>query len=208
MSNSPVQRLLTLPIDGLRPTQITVGFKDVELKRLTIRSLIVKADRLYNYLNAKRVSVVIGPGKIPYIVDGHALVRALYETRLQAAHCVVLEDYSTVATQDAFWEKMYSRRWVFPFDSDGHGPLPFSAIPLHVKDMTDDPFKSLASAVQRSGGFLPPSQPQDEWEWVQYLRSRVHGDPNANMPGALVDASHAAHMIEAAALPGFIPPGW
>ena len=68
-----------IPIKKLRPTQMTAGFREVELKRVEWRS----AGRKHQpeLLRKHVVPAVLGPGKAPYIVDHHHFALALLEEK-------------------------------------------------------------------------------------------------------------------------------
>lgn len=61
--------LLEIPLRQLRPTQMTVGFKEVDKKRKSWRKLGAKARQ--KAMDEELFPVVKGPGKIFYILDHH-----------------------------------------------------------------------------------------------------------------------------------------
>lgn len=76
-------RLSRIAIDKLRPTQIAVGFREVELKRKEWRETRKKDgdDFLGNHI----VPVVAGPKDRAYLIDHHHLVLALSKEGVEHA---------------------------------------------------------------------------------------------------------------------------
>ena len=64
-------------IDELRPTQITVGMREVETKRKRWREKGSKKE--VKFLEDHMIPVILGPKERHYIIDHHHLARALHE---------------------------------------------------------------------------------------------------------------------------------
>jgi hypothetical protein len=64
-------------IDDLRPTQITVGMREVEAMRKTWRTR--QGDKGAEFLGRHMIPVIVGPKDRYYIIDHHHLTRALHE---------------------------------------------------------------------------------------------------------------------------------
>ena len=60
---------------------------------------------------------------------------------------------------------------VHPFDEDGKRRA-YSDIPKSIEDMKDDPFRSLAGALRRKGGYAKDTTPFSEFLWADFLRRR------------------------------------
>ncbi len=63
-------------ISDLRPTQMTVGMREVERKARAWRER--PHDEAGRYLGERMIPAVIGPDKRPWIVDHHHLALALH----------------------------------------------------------------------------------------------------------------------------------
>jgi hypothetical protein len=87
-------------ISGLRPTQITVGFREVGEKRRQWRQHVEKDGS--EFLGRHMIPVVLGPKGKRYVVDHHHLARALLDEGVDEALVDVLADLSWL-TKDAFW---------------------------------------------------------------------------------------------------------
>ena len=64
--------LTPVPIQRLRPTQMTVGMHEVRVKRKTLRTR--KAARISKFLGDHLIPVILGPHRRHYIIDHHHLV--------------------------------------------------------------------------------------------------------------------------------------
>ena len=80
--------LKPVPILDLRPTQITVGFREVEKKRKRFKELSARAGD--NFLGRHMIPSVLGPKGRHYIIDNHHLARALHEDRVEAVLVTVV----------------------------------------------------------------------------------------------------------------------
>ena len=73
--------------------------------------------------------------------------------------------------------------------------------------MVDDPFRSLAGALRRRGGFAKDTTPYSEFLWADFLRRRLkRKQVDADFDGALEQALQFAHGGEADYLPGWCGP--
>ncbi|HEX7789417.1 MAG TPA: ParB-like protein, partial [Afipia sp.] len=69
--------LTPISILSLRPTQMTVGMKEVREKRKRWREN--KSKKRAKLLGTHMIPVVVGPDKKNYVIDHHHLARALHE---------------------------------------------------------------------------------------------------------------------------------
>ncbi len=106
-----------VPILSLRPTQMTVGMREVKEKRKRWREQ--KSDKKRAELLGKHmIPVVFGPDERYYVVDHHHLARALHDEGVKDILVTVIGDLRMVE-RDAFWGVMDNKRWVYPYDSKG-----------------------------------------------------------------------------------------
>ena len=78
MANTREPILHPIPILDLRPTQMTVGMREVKEKRERWREHHSKKKQ-GELLGRHMIPVVLGPDKRHYIIDHHHLARALHE---------------------------------------------------------------------------------------------------------------------------------
>jgi hypothetical protein len=198
-------RLTTVAIDDLRPTQITVGIREVNEKRKRWRELAAKAKAGGEFLGKHMIPVVLGPKGRNYVIDHHHLARALHEEGVKQVAVTHIANLSTL-DQDAFWRVMDNRSWMHPFDSRGER-RPYKDIPKSVAALVDDPFRSLAGELRRSGGFAKDTTPFSEFLWADFLRRRMkRKSVERDFPLAIKKAKKLAKGKDANYLPGWCGP--
>jgi hypothetical protein len=196
-------RLTTVAIDDLRPTQITVGIREVNEKRKRWRELAAKAGG--HFLGKHMIPVVLGPKGRNYVIDHHHLARALHEEGVKEVAVTHIANLSKL-DQEAFWKVMDNRSWMHPFDSRGDRRA-YKDIPKSVADLVDDPFRSLAGELRRAGGFAKDTTPFSEFLWADFLRRRMkRKSVERDFPLAIKKAKRLAKSKDAGYLPGWCGP--
>jgi hypothetical protein len=153
----------------LRPTQISVGMREVEDKRHRWREKDESKEK--EFLQNHVVPVVTGPKGRHYIIDHHHLVRALHEEGVKTVYVTTVVDLSRVE-KDAFWVVLDTRGLMHPFDDNGRR-RPYEDLPKSITGLIDDPFRSLAGELRRHGGFAKDTTPFNEFLWADFLRRRI-----------------------------------
>src|SRR5271168_3534213 len=147
MIREPIYK--STPLDELRPTQITVGMKEVEEKRRRWRDKHgVKAGE---FLASHMIPVVLGPKERRYVTDHHHLARALHEEGVKQVATAVVLDLSRLDLE-AFWVVLDNRGLMHPFD---------------------DQYRSRAGELRRGGGYAKDTTPFSEFLWADFLRRRI-----------------------------------
>jgi hypothetical protein len=196
-------RLTTVAIDDLRPTQITVGLREVNEKRRRWRELAAKAGG--EFLGKHMIPVVLGPKGRNYVIDHHHLARALHEEGVKEVAVTHIANLSKL-DQEAFWKVMDNRSWMHPFDNRGDRRS-YKDIPKSVADLVDDPFRSLAGELRRAGGFAKDTTPFSEFLWADFLRRRMkRKSVERDFPLAIKKAKRLAKSKDAGYLPGWSGP--
>ena len=184
----------------LRPTQISVGMREVEDKRHRWREKGAAKEK--EFLQNHVVPVVTGPKRRHYIIDHHHLVRALHDEGLTTVYVTTVVDLSRVE-KDAFWVVLDTRGLMHPFDDKGRR-RPYEDIPKSVTGLVDDPFRSLAGVLRRHGGFAKDTTPFNEFLWADFLRRRIKRKLVENdFEEALKQALKLARTDDADYLPGW-----
>ncbi len=190
-------------IADLRPTQMTVGLREVKAKRKQWRGL--KDKQRAAFFGKHMIPVVLGPKKHHYIIDHHHLSRALHEEGIGQVLVSVVANLSTLEP-DAFWIFLDHRGWTHPYDTSGKR-CDFDAIPKMVSQLVDDPFRSLAGEVRRAGGFAKDTAPFGEFLWADFLRRRLKRSVvEDDFPAAVAKAMAMAKSGDAHFLPGWCGP--
>ena len=192
-----------IPILDLRPTQMTVGMREVKEKRKRFAEQDEKKQS--KTIGKHMIPVVVGPDKRYYVVDHHHLARALHEEGIKDILVTVIGDLRMVG-RDAFWGVMDNKRWVYPYDAKGERRH-FKDLPKSIKDLKDDPYRSLAGELRRAGGFAKDTTPFSEFLWADYLRRQVpRKTVEDHFSKALETALSAAKSDDAIYLPGWCGP--
>ena len=100
---------------------------------------------------------------------------------------------------------MQASDFLHPFDAKNKR-RPISAIPKSLKDLKDDPYRSLAGFVRAEGGFAKVQTPFAEFLWADFYRGSIKEELlTKHFDKALKQAILLAHHAEAKKLPGFLP---
>ena len=179
--------LRPIAIDDLRPTQITVGFREVARKRRDWRE---RADRDGpEYLGQHMIPVVVGPKGRHWMIDNHHLACALHKEGVQQVLVRVVADLAHVPG-GLFRTFMDNRNWLHPFDARGHR-RPIDHIPK----------------LRRAGGYAKDATPFAEFLWADFLRRHIARDAiDEDFERALGEALDLARTIAAGYLPGWAGP--
>jgi hypothetical protein len=203
MANTREPVLQPIPILSLRPTQMTVGMREVEEKRK--RWSKHKKKKEGKRLGEHMIPVVLGPDQRHYVIDHHHLALALHRDGVKDILVTVVADL-TMVDRDAFWGVLDNKRWVYPYDAKGERRH-FKDIPKTVVDLKDDPYRSLAGELRRVGGFAKDTTPFSEFLWADFLRRRIsRKSVESNFEKALEKALGVARGKDAVYLPGWCGP--
>jgi hypothetical protein len=187
-------------IKSLRPTQMTIGMREVNEKRREWRER--GGEKGAAYLGRHMIPVVLGPKGRHYPIDHHHLARALEEEGVRDILVNVVADLSTLAKEE-FWVFLDNRGWCHPYDAQGRRRT-FDDIPATVASMEDDPFRSLAGELRQAGGYAKDATPFSEFIWADFLRRRIKRKAvEKNFPSALRKALTLAKAEAASYLPGW-----
>jgi hypothetical protein len=166
----------------------------------------------YLLKHEKEEPVIIGPGGVFYITDHHHLARALYDIDRSHTYCVIVDNLSDESVED-FWRRMEENNEVYLKDKNGKKITP-SELPTSIKDLSNDPFRSLAGAVRESCGFekdAKASRGEDyvEFQWADYLRTHwpqtgiAAEDIDSDFDTAVNAALDLTAQTDAMSLPGY-----
>ena len=159
----------TVPIADLAPTQVAVGMREVDVKRRHWRES--SGSKATDYLNAHRVPVVLGPHARAFMIDRHHLALALHHEGIRRLPVSIIANMSALGF-DEFWATLEGRSWTHPFDDQGRRRF-YNEMPASVHGLIDDPFRSLAGALKRAGGYAKDNAPFSEFRWADFLRHRI-----------------------------------
>ena len=158
--------LFAASLSELRPTQITVGFAEVERKRKHWAQL--KRSERRKRMCEELFPAVKGPCGGLYILDHHHAALALKQEGADRVQVGLVKDLSQLSDA-AFWIFLDHFSWVHAYDARGRR-RDFADVPQRLEDMRDDPFRSFASDVRGAGGFSKPAEPFQEFLWANFFR--------------------------------------
>jgi hypothetical protein len=182
---------------------MTVGMREVKEKRKRWRE--VGGKKQSDMLGRRMIPVVRGPDDRYYVIDHHHLARALHDEGVKDVLVTVVGDLRMVE-REAFWGVMDNKRWVYPYDAKGERRH-FRDLPKSIRDLKDDPYRSLAGEIRRLGGFAKDTTPFSEFLWADFLRRKLTRKAvDANFDKALEKALTAAKSKDAIYLPGWCGP--
>jgi hypothetical protein len=203
MATTREPKVHPVSILALRPTQMTVGMREVKDKRKRFREQ--KANKQSEMIGKHMIPVVVGPDERLYVVDHHHLARALHDEGIEHILVTVIGDLRMVE-KGAFWGVMDNKRWVYPYDAKGERRN-FDDLPKSIKDLKDDPFRSLAGELRRAGGFAKDTTPFSEFLWADFLRRKIARKAvEDNFAKAMEKALEFAKSEDAVYLPGWCGP--
>jgi len=192
-----------IAIDALRPTQVTVGMREVEAKRREWRAK--EETKAREFLGRHMIPVIWGPKERYYVIDHHHLARALHDEGVKEILVTVMADLRRLES-GAFWFVMENRNWTHAFDAKGRR-CDYADIPKSVADLVDDPFRSLAGELRVGGGYAKDTTPFSEFLWADFLRRRLKRKLlERNFDRALEEAKRLARSKDAEYLPGWCGP--
>ena len=192
-----------IAIDDLRPTQITVGMREVESMRKAWRTR--QGYKAAEFLGRHMIPVIVGPRDRYYVIDHHHLARAHHEEGVEKVFVTVIANLRRLE-RASFWFVLDNHNWMHAFDDEGRR-RPYEDIPTSIKDLVDDPFRSLAGELRRAGGFAKDTTPFSEFLWADFLRRRMKRKfVEKDFGAALKEALKLARSADADYLPGWSGP--
>jgi len=187
-------------IKDLRPTQMTVGMREVSAKREEWRNR--PRDSAGKYLGSHMIPAVLGPDARPWVVDHHHLALAMH---LEGVTEVMVSFIARLDTlpKKRFMAFMDAHNWLHPYDEKGKR-CEFEDLPKKLTDMADDPYRSLAGEVRCAGGYAKSPVPYTEFLWADFFRDRIDADRlKDHFAKTVEDAVPLARSAEAKYLPGW-----
>jgi hypothetical protein len=187
-------------VTELRPTQMTVGFREVEIKRRQWREADDEART--KLLRRHVVPAVIGPKGRYYIVDHHHFTKALLDEKAARVAIYIMADLENLDKEE-FWSFLDNSDWCHAYDDYGRR-CELTDIPKTLSELVDDPYRSLVGELIRAGGCAKNKAPFFEFLWADFFRRRIkRGLLEKDFGTALVKALDLAKSTAAKSLPGW-----
>lgn len=192
-----------VPLADLRPTQMAVGMRAVEVKRRKVERHASRKRKLRRFLEKRPIPVIAGPQDEFYLIDHHHLCLALWHNDVDEVLIRVVSDLSDLPKRE-FLRSMSALGWLHAYDARGQKICP-TKLPPSIDKLRSDPYRDLAWSVREAGGFRKTGIPFIEFTWANYFR--------ANIPERMVKKDFAqAHRVAlnlarsdvARHIPGFV----
>lgn len=188
------------------PTQFNIGFLAMQAKREKVERYY-KEGKLQRYLDKKIVPAYWGPDNKLYLIDRHHTTTGVWTANIPESKKVmkveVLGDYSHLSFEE-FYSVMNKSKLFYLFDN-GVGPKDPSQISPSLKQLTDDPYRSLSWVVREEGGFEKVPVSYLEFMWADFFRKRIklRSGSSRDINLVLKKALKFARSREASHLPGY-----
>ncbi len=187
-------------LQGLRPTQLTVGMIVVQDKRKHLDGM--KAAERQDFMKEHPMPAVVGPEGKLYITDHHHLGRAALEAGVPTGFFLVEADLSK-CTLESFWKEMNENLWVHPLDENGVRHC-YSTLPDRLGKLVDDVYRSLAGYVRDEGGFDKTPTAFAEFIWADFFRRNIAIETvRSDFQTAVQAGISLAHSKWAKNIPGY-----
>jgi hypothetical protein len=187
-------------LQGLHPTQLTVGMIVVQDKRKHLAGM--KAADRQDFMKEHPMPAVVGPQGTLYITDHHHLGRAALEVGAATGFFLVEADLSK-CTLESFWKEMNENLWVHPLDENGVRHC-YSTLPDSLGKLVDDVYRSLAGYVRDGGGFDKTPTAFAEFIWADFFRRNIAIETvRSDFQTAVQAGISLAHSKWAKNIPGY-----
>lgn len=194
-------KIYLTPVSNMKPTQITVGFIEVQYKKQKLSQLSPLS--LKRYLKEHPIPAVIGPKNQLYLTDKHHMAKALIELNIKNCYFTVQHNFSDIP-EHKFFSVLEVLELIHPYDEKGN-KVNISLIPSSIKELKDDPYRSLASFVKRNHGFIKIPKPYIEFLWADFLRQHISVEEiNKDITKATKKATQICTSEKASHLLGYI----
>ena len=172
--------LYTVPVDQLQPTQMNEGFTEVNAKTNGF-NLLLPSNFNANLLGDIQ-PVVIGPGGVLYLTDGHhtftALENSSYGSTDPVVYVNVIANYSNLTTAQ-FFAQMQASDLLLPLNNgvpQAVNTATGSPIPTTLKGLTQDPYRGLEYSILKNkvrSCSRPPPTLQARWAPRSRVSTRI-----------------------------------
>jgi hypothetical protein len=158
---------MKVKLSSLVPTQSSVGIHQVQMKAKKIQNM--KDHVVKQYLHDRPVPVVTDRNGKFYLIDRHHLCSACILIDIKKVKIILVADFSDTKNDEEFWDRMYENKYVLLQDS--HGILiTYDMLPKTLKELSNDPYRSLAGLVRDAGIIKKVNIPFSEFTWAAFFR--------------------------------------
>jgi hypothetical protein len=197
------RKLVSVPLEDLRPTQMAVGMRAVDAKREKVERRAKSSRKLRRFLEDRPIPAVRGPGDDLFIIDHHHLSLALLKSDVDEAFVNIVGDLSHLPRK-RFLRRMTALGLLHAYDSHGRPVCP-TKLPEALDELRGDPYRDLAWSVREAGGFEKTGRPYAEFRWADFFRTRIpRSTVRRDFDYAHDRAMWLARSREALRMPGYV----
>jgi hypothetical protein len=189
---------------SLKPTQFAVGILEIQAKVQEIEAFS-KSERK-KLIRKTPVPVVRGPDKEFYIVDHHHFAFVCWHLGIKKVKIEIVRDFTDrKMTYAQFWAHMKKLNLFYPYCQFGEGPRHPVYLPVDIRGLADDPYRSLAWFVRKEGGYENSTEKFAEFQWANFFRDRklLYRHGRSGFGDSIEKALKLARSKQAKGLPGF-----
>lgn len=189
-----------LNINQLRPTQAGVGQLQVDTTQIKLASK--SPEQLKKYMKKKKIPVVVDADGQYWLVDRHHLTKALWQQGVKDMTVTIIGRLNNKAS---FWQEMQDNHWTWLRDEKG-SPLTPAQLPIHISELVDYPYRSLAGELQDAGYYSKHEKVYFvEFAWASWLGEQMNWAPVTinTLTQRLKQAEQLACSPAAKTLPGY-----
>jgi hypothetical protein len=193
------------PTLSLKPTQFAVGLLEVEYKVSEMKKMRIK--KLRKLVRDTPIPIVVSPWNELCVVDGHHFLFSCWHAGVTRVRVEIVKDFSrTKLSYHRFWQKMARLNYAYLYDQFGNGPQKPLYLPMDIRGMADDPYRSLAWMVRKEGGYENTNVTFAEFQWADLFRKKCLLDTQgrSGFHPAVAKGLRVAKSSAAKALPGYI----
>jgi autotransporter-associated beta strand protein len=146
--------LFEVPVSQIQPGQLNVGFAEIGNKQSGWN--LLTASQLQAALLNDIEPVVIGPGGVLYLENGHhtftSLENSIFGASDPTVFVNVIANYSNLTTAQ-FWAAMAANNLVLPLNNgiaETINPLTGAPVPTSLQDLTNDPYRGLEYSILKN----------------------------------------------------------
>ncbi len=191
-------------VEKLYPTQDSFGSLSIGYKVDHIENAWNNGN-FEEYLDKKIVPSILGPKNKIYILDRHhtaiAISKANIPKNKKQLKIEVIHDWSHLTIEE-FEQKMVSSHFLWIDENST-----FKTLPKRLKDLADNPYRSLAWKVRKMGGFKKVKKPFLEFYWSDFFKHngiKLTSSKESEILKVLPEAMSLASSTKAKNNPGYI----
>lgn len=185
-------------------TQPGIGGIEVDYKARRFKKQYRKSKSKFIAAIEDKIARIVACGDGIYLIDGNHSDVALARSGLMPFMRVEIKDRVSGLSRAECAEWLERNGYTQLYSISEGRTLRFDELPRNVVNLPDEPYRSLAWTVRKTGGYEKVETDYAEFEWGKFLRTKIPPERlAADFRAATLEALAYAHSDEAKNLPGF-----